>query len=412
MTMLRIDPKRLWDSLMTMARIGATPRGGCNRQALTDLDRQGRDLFVEWARAAGCEIHVDEVGNIFARRAGSDPDAAPVIAGSHLDTQETGGKFDGVYGVLAALEVVRTLADAGIETVHPIEIAVWTNEEGCRFAPAMLGSGVVSGVYDREFAFSRRDKEGLSFGDELRRIGYAGDMPAERRQVAAFYEAHIEQGPILEKEGITIGAVTGIQGAYWFDVTVRGASAHAGPTPMEMRRDPWRAVLPIVEGAFALADENAPWGRTTIGDIQARPGARNTVPRSITLTIDIRHPDHDTLEVMVARLKTLIEASAATADLEVAVDLTWYMPPTRFDADLVRNVAEAAKSCGYSYREIVSGAGHDSLHTAQFAPTCMIFVPCEGGISHNEAEAAKEADLAAGANVLLHAMMKSAGALL
>jgi N-carbamoyl-L-amino-acid hydrolase len=388
-----------------MAKIGATAAGGCNRQALTDLDRQGRDLFVSWAKAAGCTIAVDAVGNIFARRAGLDEAADPVMSGSHLDTQATGGKYDGVYGVLAALEVIQTLEDAGIRTRRPVEVAVWTNEEGCRFAPAMLGSGVVAGTYDLDFAYGRADKDGLTFGDELRRIGYLGDAPAAPRQFAAIIEAHIEQGPILDSEGTTIGVVKGIQGAYWFDVTLTGASAHAGPTPMEMRRDPWRALTPIVAGIFGIAQARGPWGRATFGDVKALPGARNTVPEKLVLTVDIRHPDTATLEDMVREMHDLIARNAAANGIEAHVEQVWYMPPTAFDARLIEQVTKSADELGYSAREIVSGAGHDSLHTAQFAPTAMIFIPCASGISHNELESAEPDDLSAGADVLLHAVL-------
>lgn len=401
----RVDGARLWSRLQEMAQIGATPAGGCNRQALTDLDREGRDLFVRWARQAGCSIAIDQVGNIFARRQGWDADADPVLSGSHLDTQATGGKYDGVYGVLAGLEVIQTLEDRGIRTRRPIEVAVWTNEEGCRFAPAMLGSGVVAGTYDLDFAYSRKDKDGRTFGEELARIGYRGDLPATPRRCAAVIEAHIEQGPILDSEGTTIGVVLGIQGAYWFDVTLTGASAHAGPTPMEMRRDPWRALTPIVEGIFAIAEANGPWGRATFGDIKALPGARNTVPEKLVLTVDIRHPDSATLEDMVRKVRALVDRACAAHEIEPLVEQVWYMPPTAFDDRLVRQIAASTTDLGFSAREIVSGAGHDSLHTAQFAPTAMIFVPCAQGISHNELEAAEPSDLAAGADVLLNALL-------
>lgn len=402
---LRVNGDRLWSRIEEMARIGGTPAGGCNRQALTDLDREGRDLFVRWAQEAGCSIAVDQVGNIFARREGRDPVAAPVLSGSHLDTQATGGKFDGVYGVLAGLEVIQTLADADIQTLRPLEVAVWTNEEGCRFAPAMLGSGVVSGTYALDFAYSRTDKHGLTFGEELARIGYRGDVPAAPRDYAAMIEAHIEQGPILDKEGTTIGVVQGIQGAYWFDLTLTGASAHAGPTPMDMRRDPWRALTGIVEGIYAIAAEKGPWARATFGDIKAEPGARNTVPEKLVLAVDVRHPDSETLEAMVGELRSLIDRCCQTTGIEAAIEQVWYMPPTTFDRRLVTQIARSAADLGLSAREIVSGAGHDSLHTAQFAPTAMIFVPCASGISHNEQEAAEASDLAAGADVLLHTML-------
>jgi N-carbamoyl-L-amino-acid hydrolase len=408
MVPMHVNADRLWASIAAMAKIGATELGGCNRQALTDLDKQGRDLFVSWVRAIGCDVRVDAVGNIFARRAGSDPDAEPVLTGSHLDTQPTGGRFDGVYGVLAGLEVLRTLEDQGVTTRHPIEVAVWTNEEGCRFAPAMLGSGVVAGEYDLEFAYSRTDKDGLSFGDELKRIGYCGDAPAQPRAYKAIFEAHIEQGPVLERERTTIGAVTGIQGLYWLDITLTGSPAHAGPTPMEMRRDPWRAAAPIISGLFDIAKANAPDGRATIGDGRVEPGSRNTIPQTIVLSVDIRHPDAATLDRMLTDLNALVFRHAEAADVEARMDQVWYMPPTRFDQALVARVEAAANDLGYGVRRIVSGAGHDSLNTARFAPTVMIFVPCLGGISHNEAEDASLADIEAGANVLLNVVADAA----
>jgi len=389
---------------MAMAEIGATARGGCNRQALTDEDKAGRDLFIAWGRAAGCEVSIDEVGNIFLRLAGRNPEAAPVLIGSHLDTQATGGRFDGVYGVLAGLEVVRTLADHGIALERTLEVASWTNEEGCRFAPAMLGSGVVAGTYDLAYAYARTDKAGRTFGGELERIGYRGSALAAPRPFRAMFEAHIEQGPILEQTATTIGVVTGIQGAYWFDVTLTGISCHAGPTPMESRRDPWRAATPIIEGAFAIAAAQAPWGRATVGDLKASPGSRNTVPERLVISVDLRHPDRDTLEAMVTAFRDLAAAAAARHGIGLEIVEVWHMPPTRFDPELVSIVDRAASELGLSHAEIVSGAGHDSLHTAQFAPTAMIFVPCTGGLSHNEAEEASAVDLAAGANVLLQAV--------
>jgi N-carbamoyl-L-amino-acid hydrolase len=400
----RIDSDRLWDSLMRMAAIGATERGGCNRQALTDEDRAGRDLFARWAREAGCLVEVDEVGNLFAMRPGTDSKAAPVLIGSHLDTQPTGGRFDGVYGVMAGLEVVRTLNDCDLRTRRPIEVASWTNEEGCRFVPAMLGSAVVAGKYDRDFAYSRTDKSGKTFGAELERIGYRGTTPARARPFRAMFEAHIEQGPILEQAGTTIGVVTGIQGLHWLDVTLEGQAAHAGPTPMEMRRDPWRAACPIIEAAVAIANANAPWGRATIGDLAVVPGSRNTVPEKLVIAVDLRHPDGATLEAMLAAFREQVRSAAERHHIRSEVTLVWYMPPTKFDAGLVDLIESSAAQLGYSRRRMVSGAGHDSLNTAQFAPTAMIFVPCAGGLSHNEAEDATPADLASGANVLLQAV--------
>ncbi len=405
---LRVDGARLWSSLMTMAQIGATAHGGNNRQSLTDEDKKGRDLFVEWARAAGCSVAVDTVGNIFAAREGLERDAEPVLMGSHLDTQPTGGRFDGVYGVMAGLEVMRVLEENGIRLRRSLEVAAWTNEEGCRFVPAMLGSGVVAGTYTQEFAYSRLDKSGRSFGEELERIGYRGTAPARARPFRAMFEAHIEQGPILENVGTTIGVVTGIQGAYWLDVTLEGVACHAGPTPMDLRRDPWRAAIPIIDSAFAIAEANGPWGRATIGDLKVSPGTRNTVPERLIIAVDLRHPDRDVLENMVATFREQVASNAARANVDARVEKIWHMPATAFDAELVGMVDRVAQDLGLTRMRMVSGAGHDSLHTAQFAPTAMIFVPCAGGLSHNEAESAKPGDLEAGANVLLHSVLCAA----
>jgi beta-ureidopropionase / N-carbamoyl-L-amino-acid hydrolase len=407
---LHIDSQRLARSIEDMAKIGPGVAGGCNRQALTDEDKAGRDQFVAWAKEAGCSVTVDAMGNIFARRGGSDNIAAPVFAGSHLDTQASGGRFDGVYGVMAALEVVRTLAERRVKTKRPIEIGVWTNEEGCRFAPAMLGSGVVCGDYTIEFAYSRTDKEGRRFGDELERIGYRGILPASARPYFAMFEAHIEQGPVLEHEARTIGVVTGIQGAFWFDVTLTGQSCHAGPTPMPMRRDPVRAAAPILAQLYELAARRGPGGRVTIGDMRASPGAHNTVPERLVFPVDLRHPEAATLTGMVDEFRALVAREAAAHRVEYSIEQVWHMPATRFDERLVELVERCAERLGYPHLRMVSGAGHDSLHTAKFAPTAMIFVPCKEGLSHNEQEDARLEDLAAGANVLLHAVLEAADA--
>jgi len=393
-----------------MARIGATGRGGCNRQALTDDDRAGRDRFVELSRSLGCRVAVDEIGNVFARRDGTDSGAAPVLIGSHLDTQATGGRFDGVYGVLAGVEVLRTLAERDMVARRPIEVVSWTNEEGCRFAPAMLGSGVVAGAFGLDYAYARTDRDGRSVGEELARIGYLGTQPARPRPVAAAFEAHIEQGPILEAAGTTIGVVTGIQGAYWLDVVLSGKACHAGPTPMEVRRDPWRAAVPIIDYAFALAGERAPWGRATVGDVKIYPGSRNTVPERLVISVDLRHPEATELAAMAEQFRERVALFAAAARVEARVDTVWYMPPTQFDPALIDLIDRTAGELGYSRQRIVSGAGHDSLYTARFAPTAMIFVPCRDGLSHNEAEDARLEDLEAGANVLLHAVWAAASA--
>ena len=411
-TVPTINQDRLWTSLMEMGAVGATSRGGCNRQALTDEDRAGRRLFTSWASAAGCHVSFDEVGNLFARRPGSAADAAagaePVLLASHLDTQPTGGKFDGVYGVLAGLEVVRTLDEHGIRTRRPIEVVSWTNEEGSRFAPAMLGSGVFAGVYPLDYALSRVDAGGAGFGAELERIGYKGSMPARARPIRAVLEAHIEQGPILESTGTTIGVVTGIQGAFWLDVTLTGVPAHAGPTPMELRRDPWRVAAPLVQRAFDLAAVHAPWGRATIGNLTVSPGSRNTVPERLVLSVDLRHPDAAVLESMEAAFRQSAAQLAAEHRIELGIERIWHMPPTAFDAELIETIARSAQHLGLRSQRMVSGAGHDSLNTARIAPTAMIFVPCAGGLSHNEAESATAADLAAGANVLLRTAIEVA----
>jgi beta-ureidopropionase / N-carbamoyl-L-amino-acid hydrolase len=311
--------------------------------------------------------------------------------------------------VMAGLEVLRVLADRGIQLKRTVEVASWTNEEGCRFAPAMLGSGVVAGTYTREFAYERQDKAGCRFDAELERIGYRGTIPARARSFRAIFEAHIEQGPILEKSGTTIGVVTGIQGAYWLDVTLEGVSCHAGPTPMDMRRDPWRAATCIIDSAFAIAGANGPWARATIGDLKVSPGSRNTVPEQLVICVDLRHPDRDVLDGMIATFRALVEQHAARARIGSRIDQVWHMPATAFDAGLIETIERAARNLSYSHMHMVSGAGHDSLHTAQYAPTAMIFVPCEGGLSHNEAESAQPEHLQAGANVLLQAVLGVAG---
>ncbi|MBL8837817.1 MAG: Zn-dependent hydrolase [Alphaproteobacteria bacterium] len=405
---LRIDGSRLWDSLMEMAKIGATPKGGVCRLALSDLDRQGRDLFVSWCKAAGCTVSVDRVGNIFARRPGRDASKPAVMTGSHLDTQPTGGKFDGIFGVLAGLEVLRTLNDRGVTTDAPIELAVWTNEEGSRFSPAMMGSGVYAGVFPEDEVMAKRDVDGKSFGDELRRIGYAGAQKPGDRTVAAYFEAHIEQGPILEAERKTIGVVTAAQGQRWYEITVTGQEAHAGPTPMRRRKDALVGASRMVEvvNRIGLAHDLA---CATVGFMQVSPNSRNTIPGRVFFTVDFRHPQDATLTAMDRTLRDECGRIAAAAGLDVEIKEFWYFPPTPFAAPLVEAVRGGAARLGYPHMDIVSGAGHDAVYMARVAPTAMIFVPCEDGISHNEVENAKPGDLEAGCNVLLHAILSAAG---
>ncbi len=406
---LRIDGERLWSRLMEMAGHGATAKGGVCRLTGSDEDKAGRDLFVEWCEAAGCQVTVDKIGNIFARRPGRDDSAGAVMAGSHLDSQPTGGRFDGVYGVLAALEVVETLNDHGVETEAPVEIAAWTNEEGARFAPAMLGSGVFAGVFELEPTLAIEDKEGKSLGDELARIGYAGAAAPGGRPIKAAFEVHIEQGPILEREGKTIGVVQGVQGMRWYDLVIEGQEAHAGPTPMEGRRDPFQGLMQILPDIYAIANERAPWGRATCGDIAALPGSRNTVPGRLVTAVDLRHPDQDTLVEMDRDLQASVARHCAELGLTGRVECIWDSPAVAFDPACIAAVRAGVAATGYTAMDIVSGAGHDSVYLSRIAPVGMIFVPCEGGLSHNEAENATPEDIAAGCDVLLHAVLAQAG---
>jgi len=405
---VRIDGGRLWQSLMDLARIGATPLGGVRRIALTDLDRQGRDRVVAWFREAGLEVRVDPIGNIFGRRRGRNPKLPPVVAGSHIDTQPSGGKFDGNYGVLAGLEVVRTLNDHGVETEAPIEVAVWTNEEGTRFTPVMMGSGVFAGVHRLDAVLARTDLAGLAVGDELRRIGYAGDAPTGT-PIGAYFEAHIEQGPILEDTANTIGVVTGALGQRWYDVTVTGMNAHAGPTPMRLRRDALLGAARLIDEVNRIALDFAPHGRGTVGFIQASPNSRNVVPGQVKCSVDFRHAADGGLLGMDGELEAAARRIGRETNVAVAVEEVVYFPPCHFDAACVGAVRAAAARLGCSHVDIVSGAGHDAVYVARVAPTAMIFVPCKDGISHNEIEDAKPEDLAAGCNVLAQAMLDRAG---
>lgn len=406
---LTIDGRRLWDSLMQMAEIGATQKGGVCRLALTDLDKQSRDLFIEWCESAGCRVSVDAMGNIFARRPGRNENLPPVVTGSHLDSQPTGGKFDGAYGVLAGLEVIRSLNDASVETEAPVEVAVWTNEEGSRFAPAMMGSGVFAGLFELDDIHATTDVDGASLGDELARIGYKGDGCGDR-PVGAYFEAHIEQGPILEAEEKTIGVVTGAQGQRWYEVTYTGMEAHAGPTPMARRRDALLGASRLVDAVNRLGHEFQPDACSTVGMMQVRPNSRNVIPGEVFLTIDLRHPIDDRLTAMDAALREQAAAIAEAAKLDMAFEQILHFEATPFDSDCVDAVRNGAERFGYAHRDIVSGAGHDAVYVAKVAPSGMIFVPCEDGISHNEIENATTEDLAAGCQVLLHAMLEKAGA--
>lgn len=405
---VRIDGERLWQRLMAMAAIGATAKGGCNRQALTDLDKQGRELFMGWCEAAGCGLRVDRMGNIFACRQGANNALAPVITGSHLDTQPTGGKFDGVYGVLAGLEVIETLNQLNIVTQHPLEVVVWTNEEGARFSPAMVGSGVWAGAFSEAYGHAAVDKNGASIGGELERIGFLGAVEAVAGPVHAAFELHIEQGPILEQQGQQIGIVTGVQGIRWYDVTLTGQACHAGPTPMASRRDPFMALGPIVEALYTLVESHGPWARVTFGDIKAMPGARNTVPEVLVLCVDLRHPDESILAQMHGQFVELVERISVASQIHQNINQIWHSQAVAFAPQCIDAVQTAVNQLGYSHMQLVSGAGHDAVYVSRVAPTSMIFIPCAGGISHNEAENVDPADVTAGVNVLLQAMLQQA----
>jgi N-carbamoyl-L-amino-acid hydrolase len=409
-TNIRIDGNRLWDSLMELAKIGATEKGGVCRLALTDLDRQARDLFQKWCTDAGCTMSIDKMGNIFARRPGKDNSLPPVMTGSHIDTQPSGGKFDGNYGVMAGLEVIRTLNDFNYETTRPVEVVVWTNEEGSRFAPAMVASGVFAGVFDLDYGLGRKDVEGKTMGEELKRIGYAGETQCGGRPIAAFFEAHIEQGPILEAEKKTIGVVQGVQGIRWYEVTVTGQEAHAGPTPMPRRKDALVGVARMVSAVNRIGLARPPYACATVGMLQVSPNSRNVIPGKVFFTIDFRHPDPEVLAVMGREMQAEAEKIAAELKLEIDFKEIWYSPPVKFASECVAAVKQAAEDLGFSNREIVSGAGHDSVYLSRVAPTAMIFVPCKDGISHNEIEDAKPDELAAGCDVLLRAIIERANA--
>jgi beta-ureidopropionase / N-carbamoyl-L-amino-acid hydrolase len=411
---LTIDPQRLWDALMDTAKIGGTPKGGIKRLAASDEDRRIRDWFKATCEGLGCIVHVDEVGNMFAIRPGRDNSLPPIAMGSHLDTQPTGGKFDGVLGVLGAIEAMRTLVEAGYETHAPLAIANWTNEEGSRFAPAMLCSGVHAGVFTPEFARSRTDRDGVTLGDALDAIGYRGADKAGERKFQAMFELHIEQGPILEAEGKDIGVVQGVQGMRWYEVNVTGQDAHTGATPMYLRRNALLGAARMIERIDAIAQAHLP-GVATVGLIENKPNSRNVIPGEVFFTVDLRHPDEAVLDGMEAEFRTALAEVMMPLHLTYDEKIVWRSPAVRFSPELVACVREGAAKSGYTTRDIASGAGHDAAYTARVMPTTMIFVPCAGGISHNEAESTSKAECANGAQVLLNAVIaydqkRSAGA--
>ena len=408
MDALRINGERLWAALMELARIGATPKGGVKRLALTDLDKEGRDLVVGWGREAGMSITVDQIGNVFMRRDGVDNTLPPVMTGSHIDTQPTGGKFDGNYGVLAGLEVVRTLNDLQIKTRAPIEVAFWTNEEGSRFVPVMMGSGVFCGAFSLETAYAAKDPEGKTVGEELARIGYKGEQVPGDHPIGAYFETHIEQGPVLEDADKVIGVVPAVMGLSWYDCVVTGMEAHAGPTPMGLRKDALQVATTIMQEVVAIANRYPPYGRGTVGMVQVFPNSRNVIPGEVKFSIDLRNVNDELLNTMHGEITAFIDATRDRTGLGISLERVSYYPPCPFHPDGVGAVRNATEKLGYSVMDVVSGAGHDAISAARLAPAGMIFVPCKDGISHNEIEDAKPEHLEAGCNVLLHAMLERA----
>ena len=405
---LRINADRLWDSLMEMAKIGPGIAGGNNRQTLTDEDAEGRALFKKWCEEAGLEMGLDEMGTMFARREGSDPDALPVYVGSHLDTQPTGGKYDGVLGVLGGLEIIRTLNDLGIKTKHPIVVTNWTNEEGTRFAPAMLASGVFAGKHTLDWAYDREDAKGKKFGDELKRIGWLGDEKVGARKMHAFFELHIEQGPILEAEDIDIGVVTHGQGLRWIECTVTGKESHTGSTPMHMRKNAGRGLAQITELVHEIAMKHQPNAVGAIGHVDVYPNSRNIIPGRVVFTIDFRSHLIDVINAMLDEFNEKAPKLCEAIGVQFESKIVGQFDPPAFDENCVKAVRDAAERLGYSHRDIVSGAGHDACWINDVAPTAMVMCPCVDGLSHNEAEEISKEWATAGADVLMHAVIETA----
>jgi beta-ureidopropionase / N-carbamoyl-L-amino-acid hydrolase len=403
-TNLTISPQRLWNSLMETAVFGGTPKGGIKRLTVSDEDKRVRDWFKAECEKLGCTVEVDEVGNMFATRPGRRNDLLPIAMGSHLDTQPTGGKFDGVLGVLGPLEVMRTLVDMGYESNAPLMIVNWTNEEGSRFAPAMLCSGVYAGVFTPEFAYSREDRQGIKLGDELERIGYKGKHKAGAIKFGSMFELHIEQGPILEAENKMIGVVTGVQGMRWYEVTVRGQESHTGATPMGLRKNALLGASRMIEAIHQVGMKHLP-GVASVGLIENRPNSRNVVPGEVFFTVDLRHPDERELDKMEREYQEALPRIAAELKLELEEKRIWNSPAVKFAPNLIECVRNGAAKAGYSSREMASGAGHDAAYINRVTPTTMIFVPCLGGISHNEAESSTLEECGAGTQVLLNAVL-------
>ena len=405
---LKLDGDRLWQSLMDMAKIGPGVAGGNNRQTLTDEDAEGRELFKKWCLKENLKMGLDSMGNMFAERPGSEPDLLPVYVGSHVDTQPTGGKYDGVLGVLGALEMVRTLNDLNIKTRRPIVIVNWTNEEGTRFAPPMMASGVFAGMHTQDWAYGRTDADGKKFGDEIQRIGWVGDEKVGARKMHAFFELHIEQGPILEAENKDIGVVTHGQGLNWLQVTLTGRESHTGSTPMPMRLNAGLGMARITELVHTIAMKNQPEAVGAVGHCDVYPNSRNIIPGKCVFTIDFRSPSFDTQESMEKELREGAENIAKELNLELEIEKAGHFDPVTFDENCVAAVRNAAERLGYSHRNLISGAGHDACWINKVAPAAMVMCPCADGLSHNEAEDISKDWASAGANVLFQAVLETA----
>jgi len=402
---LRINGDRLWNRIHSMAKIGATPNGGVHRLALSQEDKRSRDLFIKWGQSIDCKTRVDAMGNIFVRLEGTKRNLPPILFGSHLDSQPTGGKYDGSLGVLAGLELLETLRENSIDLEYPLELVSWTSEEGSRFSPAMISSGVFGGVFSLDYAYSIKDKRRVSLKEALEKIDYLGSSTPFGRIYSGFFELHIEQGPILEKEKKSIGVVKGVQGIRWYELSIKGQEVHAGPFPMKIRRDPVRVLPKIISALYHLEKEFGSDTRITIGDISVHPGVCNTVPGEIKFTLDLRHPNSEVMDGMNQRIRQLVENENQESSLYLSHQELWYCPPAKFDLQCINAVKDAAKRLNYSFIEMFSGAGHDAVYLSRVTPTAMIFIPCKDGISHNEKESITRSDAIRGTNVLLHSIL-------
>ncbi|MDF2097455.1 Zn-dependent hydrolase [Aquibaculum arenosum] len=406
---LRIDGDRLWSSLMEIGRIGETPAGGCRRLALTDEDRRARDLFCRWAREAGCTIRVDPIGNIFARRGGRDDGLPPVMVGSHLDTVPTGGKFDGILGVMTGLEILRTLHDQDIVTEAPVEVAVWTNEEGSRFSPMTLGSSVYTGETDLAFAYGRADEENVTVREALEAIGYKGEAPLGERPIKAYFEVHNEQGPVLESHGESIGIVTGSFYARYFLATIRGEAAHVGPTPMARRKDAMVGAAALTLEIDRIGRSHGEDGRSNAPHIELYPNVRGVIPSEVRLSCDVRHSDPEEVAVMESELRAAAKEVEAARGVSIELEQYYEFGPIHFDPEMTQVLRDCADGLGLKHRDLLTVAGHDAVPLNRICPTALLFVASCNGISHNENEACKPEDVTDGANVLFQAVLSQAG---